>query len=174
MRKAWACVALIAGSAAAPALAAAASSANSENLPARLLAVHNAERTQVGVPPLQWDPELARSAESYGPQLAQLGRLVHSPRATRPGQRENLAMGFHGRTTPEELAGLWADEKRAFVRGLFPNVSRTGNWSDVAHYTQMIWKSTTRVGCAVYSDARWDYLICRYSPPGNADGRPVL
>ena len=172
MWKAWACI----GLAAAPVVAAAATATtqHSGNLSARLLAAHNAVRAEVGAPPLQWDPELARSALSYGPQLARLGRLVHSPRETRPGQRENLAMGFHGHTTPEQLFGLWEEEKRLFVPGRFPHVSRTGNWVDVAHYTQMIWKSTTRVGCAVYSDGRWDYLICRYSPPGNRDGSPVI
>ena len=55
----------------------------------------------------------------------------------------------------------------------FPNVSRTGRWKDVAHYTQMIWKGTTNVGCAMHVAAGRTYLICRYSPPGNADGRAV-
>ena len=52
-------------------------------------------------------------------------------------------------------------------------VSATGNWVDVAHYTQMIWKGTTHVGCAYHQGGPWTYLICRYSPPGNVDGRPV-
>jgi hypothetical protein len=139
----------------------------------RLLLAHNRERAAVGAPPLRWDPNLAASAASYGPQLARLGRLVHSPRDARPGQRENLAMDLSFRATPEDLVGLWLAEKRLFTPGLFPAVSRTGNWNDVAHYTQMIWKGTTHVGCAIHEANGWDYLICRYSPPGNADGRPV-
>src|SRR4051812_6810735 len=63
-------------------------------LAARLLAAHNRERAAVGHPALQWDPDLAASAASYGPVLASLHHLVHSPRDTRPGQRENLAMAF--------------------------------------------------------------------------------
>ena len=139
---------------------------------ARILAAHNAERAAVGPRPLVWDGMLAASAASYGPVLARLGRLVHSPRDGRPGQRENLAMALRGTMSPEQLVGLWTDEKRLLQPGLFPNVSRTGNWSDVAHYTQMIWPTTTRVGCAIHR-AKWEYLICRYSPPGNIDGRPV-
>ncbi|MBA3578252.1 MAG: SCP-like extracellular, partial [Sphingomonas sp.] len=58
---------------------------------ARLLAAHNRERALVGAAPLQWDPFLAASAATYGPPLAALGgQLIHSPRASRPGQRENL------------------------------------------------------------------------------------
>lgn len=142
-------------------------------LAARLLDAHNRERAAVGHPPLQWDPQLASAAASYGPVLASMRRLVHSPRETRPGQRENLAMAAHGTLTPEQLVNLWSREKLLLQPGLFPAVSRTGNWEDVAHYTQMVWPTTTRVGCAIFA-TDMDYLICRYSPPGNIDGKPVF
>jgi hypothetical protein len=142
-------------------------------LAARLLAAQNRERALVGHPPLAWDPYLAASAASYGPTLAALGQLVHSPRASRPGQRENLAKAWHGTLSPEQLVDLWSREKRMMQPGIFPAVSNTGRWEDVAHYTQMVWPTTTRVGCAIFS-ADWDYLICRYSPPGNIDGKPVF
>ena len=139
----------------------------------RILALHNAARSEVGAPPMQWDASLAASALTYGPALASIGRLVHSPRETRPGQRENLAKAWTDTTSPEQLVGLWTEEKRLFYPGAFPNVARSGKWSDVAHYTQMIWKGTTHVGCATYDAGGWTYLICRYSPPGNIDGKPV-
>jgi Cysteine-rich secretory protein family len=139
----------------------------------RLLAAQNRERQMVGHAPLVWDPALAASAASYGPTLARLRRLVHSPRDTRPGQRENLAMAYHGTLMPEQLVGMWSAEKRMIRPGVFPAVSASGNWQDVAHYTQMVWPTTTHVGCALYQ-ADWDYLICRYSPPGNIDGKPVF
>lgn len=155
-------------------------------LSARLLAAHNRERALVGAPPLQWDSTLADHAASYGPTLARLGTLVHSPREGRPGERENLAMAWHGTMTAEQLVGLWSREKLLLEPGSsgpkcpqqfgclrFPAVSRTGRWEDIAHYTQMVWASTSRVGCAIYS-ADWDYLICRYSPPGNIDGKPIF
>lgn len=139
----------------------------------RLLAAHNRERAAVGHAPLLWDPDLAASAASYGPALASLRHLIHSPRETRPGQRENLAMAWHGSLSPEQLVDMWSGEKRMLQPGVFPAVSNTGRWEDVAHYTQMVWPTTTRVGCAIYA-ADWDYLICRYSPPGNIDGKPVF
>lgn len=146
--------------------------ANGE-LAQRLLAAHNRERALVGAPPLQWDAGLAAHAASYGPTLASLGMLIHSPREGRPGERENLAKAWHGTMTPEQLVDLWSSEKLSLQPGLFPAVSRTGKWEDVAHYTQMVWPTTTRVGCAIYA-ADWDYLICRYSPPGNVDGKPIF
>lgn len=139
----------------------------------RLLAIHNGERAAVGVPPLAWDPALAAAAASYGPSLAAIGRLQHSPRHLRPGQRENLWMGTTGAYSPEQMVSTWTVEKRIFRPGIFPAVSSTGNWLDVSHYTTMIWRTTTRVGCAIHRTAAWEYLICRYSPPGNIDGVPV-
>lgn len=153
--------------------AAAASAVDANDMAARVLAVHNRERAAVGAPPLAWDPMLAAAAASYGPALAALGRLAHSPRESRPGQRENLAMGTASHFGPEALAELWVEEKAHFRPGIFPDVSQTGAWQDVAHYTQMIWKSTTNVGCAMHAAAGRNYLICRYTPPGNADGRAV-
>ena len=82
-------------------------------------------------------------------------------------------MASHATMTPEQLVGMWSDEKRMLQPGLFPAVSRTGQWEDVAHYTQMVWPTTTHVGCAIFA-ADWDYLICRYSPPGNIDGKPIF
>lgn len=139
----------------------------------RLLAAQNAARASAGVQPLVWDPALAASAATYGPVLAALGRLQHSPKDTRPGQRENLWMGTRAAFTPEQMVSTWTGERRFFQPGIFPNVSTTGNWLDVAHYTTLIWPTTTRVGCAIHRTPDWDFLICRYSPPGNIDGRPV-
>lgn len=84
-------------------------------------------------------------------------------------------MGTRGAFSPEQMVGNWIAERAYYRPGApFPNVSRTGNWTDVAHYTQVVWSGTTHVGCAIYPSANWDYLICRYSPPGNIDGaRPV-
>ena len=140
----------------------------------RLLVAHNQERARVGVPPLQWDPALALSARAYGPALAASGRLQHSPRQSRPGQRENLWKGTRGYFAPEQMVGTWVAERRFFRPGVFPAVSSTGNWLDVSHYTTMIWRTTTRVGCAIHSTPATDFLICRYSPPGNIDGHLVL
>jgi hypothetical protein len=165
--------AVFAAVSAVPVAAAGYAAAAPRGLEARLLALHNGERARVGSPALRWDPALAAAAASYGPSLDRLGRLEHSPRASRPGQRENLWMGTRGAFSPDQMVGSWIAERSYFRPGVFPNVSRTGNWLDVSHYTQLIWRTTTHVGCAVHRGARYDFLICRYSPPGNRDGTPL-
>ncbi len=142
-------------------------------LEARLLAGHNGERAGTGAARLVWDSTLAAAAAAYARELVPRGRLDHSPAATRPGQGENLWMGTRGGYQLEEMLGHWAAEKTLFRPGTFPNVSRSGNWRDVAHYTQMIWRGTSRVGCALHQGRESDVLVCRYAPPGNVVGEKV-
>ena len=141
--------------------------------PARVMVAHNVERARAGVAPLVWDNALGAAAAVYAQQMAWTSRFAHSDRKARPGVGENLWMGSRGAYSVETMIGGWSSEKRWFRAGVFPNVSRTGNWADVGHYTQMIWPATTRVGCAIASTARTDYLVCRYANKGNVDGRPV-
>jgi hypothetical protein len=139
--------------------------------PARILAAHNAERARMGMPPLVWDNELGNGAAAYAQQMAFTGLFQHSNRQARRGIGENLWMGTHGAFSVEAMVGGWAAEKRYFMPGVFPNNSSSGNWEDVGHYTQMIWPTTTRIGCAIASTPRIDYLVCRYATAGNIDGR---
>jgi hypothetical protein len=141
--------------------------------PAHILAAHNAERARAGAAPLAWDPQLGSAAAIYAQQLALSGRFAHSDRTNRPDIGENLWMGTHGAFTIEAMVGAWASEKQFFIPGIFPNVSRSGDWEDVGHYTQMIWPSTRRIGCALASTPRIDYLVCRYASAGNVDGQPI-
>jgi hypothetical protein len=132
----------------------------------RLLAEHNRERAKLGLAPLTWSPALEASAARWAAHLAKTNSFEHAPQG-QPDEGENLWMGTKGAYSPEDMVGLWIDEKRMFKRGLFPNVSTTGQWSDVGHYTQIIWYKTARIGCAIASNSDSDFLVCRYDPPGN-------
>jgi len=165
--------ALLAGCASAAPLPSPGSIANSNNFAARIVAAHNRERAALGMAPLVWDPVLEPGAASYAQGLALTGRFAHSDRASRAGTGENLWMGTRGAFSLEQMVGSWASEKAMFVPGVFPRVSRNGNWAAVGHYSQMIWPTTTRIGCALGSNRAADYLVCRYAPAGNIDGRRV-
>jgi hypothetical protein len=139
----------------------------------RIVESQNGERERLGLRNLAWDPSLAAAAANYANELAATDRWQHSPWESRVGQGENLWMGTHDAFTPREMVDGWLAERSLFHSGTFPNVSTSGSWHDVGHYTQLIWPGTDRVGCAVRSSADWDYLVCRYSGPGNVMGDPV-
>jgi hypothetical protein len=136
---------------------------------AEILQVHNSARAVLGVAPLRWDDALAATALQCAKRLAASGQFRHC----RTG--ENLWMGSTGSFSPTQMAELWAAERRDFQAGTFPNVSRSGNWQDVGHYTQMVWRTTTTLGCAAAAGADGlTRLVCHYAPPGNILGRPVF
>ena len=137
-----------------------------------MIEAHNTARAAAGVPPLTWNPALAADAERYARELARTGRFEHAQQPMGSGrQGENLWTGTRGAYRYEEMASYWVDERRDYRRGRTPDFSMTGRWEDVAHYTQIIWRRTTQFGCATASNATDDYLVCRYSPPGNVVGQ---
>lgn len=141
------------------------------NFAAELLLHHNVERKRLGREPLSWSRKLALDAKSWADRLAREDRLVHADAAQRAGAGENLWMGARGYYSAGEMIGGFIDERRNYQPGIFPHISRTGNWRDVGHYSQIIWGDTREVGCAVSRGRSNDFLVCRYWPAGNIYGK---
>ena len=142
-----------------------------EVLRASVLRAHNAARSQFGVGPVRWSDELAAGAMAHAQYMAATGIYGHDQT---PGRRkkagENLWRGQRGVFSYDVMMGVMVEEARYFRPGAFPDNSRTGEWHDVAHYTQIVWPTTTEVGCALASSPTTDYFVCRYAPTGNKDG----
>ena len=139
------------------------------NMESDAVAAHNTYRAAVKVPDIAWSAALAEHAEVHAKRLAKEHQFYHSK--DRHGEGENLWMGTHGFYTYKQMVDSWGSEKKFFKYGTFPGVSTSGKWSDVGHYTQVIWKNTTEVGCALATGGGNDYFVCRYSPPGNYMGQ---
>ena len=140
-----------------------------EDLTSSILAVHNQERAAVGVQPLTWSDTLAASAQSWAQHLATSGEFKHSPDTS---YGENLA-GFtlaEGVSAPGGGQSLWVEEKSNYVPGT-PILEN--NFRNIGHYTQMVWKDTTQVGCGTATDNGHPFsiLVCQYTPPGNRLGQ---
>lgn len=136
--------------------------------PQEILNAHNSYRKKVGVPPLSWSDTLASHAQEWAKKLAKDKSLNHSPQKK---EGESLWEGPSG-SSFTQMVESWGNEKQHFVTGKkFPDVSNTDNWSDVGHYTQIVWRNTTQVGCAIADKGDGNtILVCRYSPSGNFDG----
>ena len=137
----------------------------------RILTSHNREREALGLPQLQWDVGLAVRAQDWADYLAKSGKFEHSPNIPgQPLEGENIWGGTKGAFFPEDMVGLWISEKADFVEGVFPANSRTGRVQDVSHYTQLVWRRTEAVGCAMSRNGQDEIMVCRYSQPGNLRG----
>ena len=74
--------------------------------------------------------------------------------------------------TPPYIGGAidsWANEK-----AYYDYANNTGNGHTVGHYTQVVWKNTTKVGCGkakVTTEYGGTFVVCRYTSPGNFNGQ---
>ncbi|KAF4967425.1 hypothetical protein FSARC_4998 [Fusarium sarcochroum] len=135
------------------------------------LRLHNEARAKVKVPALVWDPSLEAAAKAYAEKIAKAGKLSHSASSDRPNQGENLAYAYSsgGIKLPNTGgATAWLNEKKYYHGETIPK----GNFSDYGHYTQAVWKTSTKFGIHSAQDSKgaW-YTVGRYSGPGNIVGK---
>src|SRR5215208_6970805 len=117
-----------------------------------VLAAHNAARSRFGVGAVNWSDQLAAEALTHAQYMAATGIYGHDQTAGRRKKAgENLWRGTRGVFSYDIMVGVMIAEARVFRAGAFPDNSRTGEWHDVAHYTQIVWPTTTEIGCAVAS-----------------------
>lgn len=140
-----------------------------------MLAAHNRWRDSVHVAPLAYSAELASSAQHWAQHLQQQKhcRMQHSQPQGRYG--ENLFWGSavqwsDGRLEvqnipPQEVVDSWAGERADYDY----RINRCTPSKMCGHYTQVVWKSSTSVGCAmaVCADSREQIWVCQYQPAGN-------
>jgi len=127
-------------------------------LPEEMLAAHNQIRSRVDAPPLTWSASLAAHAYDWALFLLRHGQFRHRPN---PIFGENLYEITGGHALPFEVVGEWASEVRHYDY-------RTNACRGVCgHYTQIVWRGTRQVGCAVASNRDQEVWVCNYDPPGN-------
>lgn len=130
--------------------------------------------TSPGIPPLTWSAPLAATAAAWAAMCMDGGDGVNGLVDHNPGRSnghpyyvgENI-YGSGGGATAADAVSLWAAE----VSNYNP---ATGACSGVCgHYTQIVWRTTREVGCALYNCPGLTYgstIICDYGPGGNSGG----
>ena len=127
-----------------------------------LVAAHNRVRAKHCAGPLAWSSKLAQVAQQWANSLRDQGcAFGHS----KGSYGENLAAGSTGLLDPESVVKMWYDEVAHYK---FPN----GGFSmKTGHFTQVVWRSTTHVGCGRSQCKGMDIWVCEYDPPGNWEGQ---
>lgn len=98
--------------------------------------------------------------------------MQHSTSAERPNQGENLFWGWASpgpyKDPYTHAAQSWMNEGANY----HGEAIRQGNLSDWGHYTQCMWRSTTKIGMAMATDSKGGvYVVGRYEPAGNWAGQ---
>jgi len=136
----------------------------------QLIRLHNKVRADVGVRPVVWSKKLAIYAQEWANNLASNDcSLRHRPRSGKWKQEygENLFMGTTGYYGVADAVKSWESEK-IYYHGQTLNPS---NWHNSGHYTQLVWKDTKEIGCAMSACNGDSIVVCNYNPPGNVLGQ---
>jgi pathogenesis-related protein 1 len=134
-----------------------------------LLEEHNRVRSTVGVAPMVWSHNLAVYAQQWADHLADSDcRIEHRPvEGEWQGlYGENLFTGTADYYRVSDAVQAWESEKQ-FFKGEAVTLS---NVQQVGHYTQLVWKATSQIGCGKAECQGRMILVCNYSPPGNVLG----
>ena len=139
------------------------------------LQVHNQLRSLHGVPPVTWSATVAASAQAW------------ANTCPLPGNHSSWGYGENMHFGPDNLAdivdcvkyenvmecivkaGWYVDQEPLYD---YNNPEAEYNL-DSLHFTQVVWKSTTEIGCGYRTDCGgdWPYVsVCQYNPPGNVVG----
>ena len=139
---------------------------------AEITSAQNAVRTDPSpapspaLAPFGWSASAAATAQAWADGCtyqhnAGRGQLGENIAATSPA----------GAYTATLVAQLWASEAPFYDYAT--NACAAGQ--QCGHYTQIVWRSTTAVGCAMrsctvnspFGSGSWDFWVCDYAPPGN-------
>ncbi len=130
----------------------------------QILERHNYWRSEVGVKNIFYSDILAKVAYDWAKKLQEEGcGFRHS---TNP-YGENLFKGTHGFYTVSDAIDSWADEKKDYDY----KKNKCNEGKICGHYTQIVWETTTEVGCAKVICNETVIWVCNYNPPGNYIGQ---
>jgi hypothetical protein len=144
------------------------------DLSAEAVAAHNAVRAaatpapEPALPPMSWNNAAAHVAQGWADQC----QFMHNPQ--RGGLGENLYATTNN-ASMSAVVGQWAAEGAAYDL----EKDACSNGSTCAHYTQIVWRDSVGLGCAMKTCAAnnpfggagpWQFWVCNYSPQGNVIG----
>ena len=123
------------------------------------LDTHNSKRQLHQVGPVTWSTTVAASAQNYA-------NTCPSGHSSGSGYGENLAWATYPASI-ETVVSWWYSEEPKY------DYNNPGWQSEAGHFTQMVWKGTTEIGCGMAhcTSGKWPYVwVCQYNPPGNVIG----
>jgi len=143
---------------------------------------HNKVRNKHNLPPLKWSNKLANYSQEWANHLGRGHQCQMFHRGGQPPFGENLYISSaevwregNGREvdrkispiTITEVVNAWASEEKFYNY----QQNRCQPGQQCGHYTQIVWKDTKEVGCAMkVCPDKSQTWVCSYNPAGNYVG----
>jgi uncharacterized protein YkwD len=156
-----------------------AASGASASLAAEMVAAHNQARAKAkptpasALPPLTWSPEAAKVAQAYANKC----QFEHNKNRGKQFGENLAAAAPPGSKTNAQVVEDWASEVSDYSYA----TNKCAPGKMCGHYTQVVWRNTTHVGCATALCKKnspfgaqfptWQLWVCNYTPPGNFVGQ---
>lgn len=144
-----------------------------------VVAHHNAHRANHSAPALSWDAGLAATAE----KIASSCVYAHDTATDGGGYGQNIAAGAPASNISSVITELFYNNEVENFASLFgqstpSNINDHSAFDGWGHFSQIVWKSTTKIGCATYDcsgrglantggSVPPHFTVCNYSPAGN-------
>ncbi|PRP87856.1 pathogenesis-related protein PRMS-like [Planoprotostelium fungivorum] len=129
---------------------------------------HNAYRSKYGLNPVTWDDNGANLAQKWADKC-----VFQHGGADGYGQNIWMSSGGGGCSLDDvknSVDGWTLGEEKSWTCGkdMWGDGCK-GGWANCGHLTQVLWQSTTKIGCACGSTCK--LVVCNYNPPGNWMGQ---
>jgi hypothetical protein len=109
-----------------------------------------------------WSDRLAARSQDWADTLLARRQFIHRPNST---YGENLFEITGAAASPAQVVNAWVAESRNYDYA-------SNRCSGVCgHYTQIVWRDTKEVGCAVARGRGREVWVCDYGPRGTRAGR---
>jgi pathogenesis-related protein 1 len=143
---------------------------NTNSIAEEFVIAHNAFRTKLKLPSVSWDQDIADYAQEWADYLqANDCKMQHRSKAGRKERSygENLSWASGKHMEPLYVVTQWVKEAKDYDY----ETNKCTPGKKCGHFTQVIWKTTARIGCGVAYCDNSEVWVCNYDPPGNYVGK---
>ncbi|WP_280240747.1 CAP family protein [Nocardia abscessus] len=131
------------------------------------LTLHNNYRAKHGSPAMTLTQNLNNQAQQCAKYYAAKRTIDHSC-PYKNGAGENLVGGqgsWDAVSFVEMGTQMWYDEIKDY------DFNNPGFSMSTGHFTQVVWKASTRLGIGYASEGGWTAVVGLYNPAGNVEGQ---
>jgi uncharacterized protein YkwD len=138
---------------------------------------HNAYRATHKSPNLTISDSLNTSAQAWAETIVSTGQFEHSTNRKNVG--ENIYASYTTESTidPTTLGNGASEDWYSEIKDY--KYESPGFSSDTGHFTQVVWKGSTQLGCGAaqgtetIQGTKYNafYVVCQYAPAGNVQGQ---